>query len=833
MAERTVSVKLVADARAYIQGMDEMSRKTKDATQTVEQQLAAQRDAFNTVGVAAVAVGTAIVGIGVAALNTGISYNTLQQTSRAALETLLGSAEAANAQMDKLDEFARTSPFAKSVFIEAQQQLLGFGTAAEDVVPILDAIQNAVAATGGSNQDIAELTRIIAQLEGGVRLSAETFNQFGARGIDAAQLIGDAMGKTGAEIRESVTAGTLDADDAIRALTEGMAARFDGAAEGVKDTFEGAMDRVKAAWRDFASDLATPLVDPNGGGALIDLLNWAADAMRAFEALPEPVKLTATAIGGLTGVVALVGGGALLAVPQLATLKTALDTLGVSAGVTSGAMSALGIAGVAGLAIGGLAALGIALENTRPPASAFADAIRDGASSVELLHLANDGLANSLDGFEYDTTNTSSIIEQNQRIQDSMFATFDPANWGAYFSDYSSRTRQIGEGLAELADTDLPAAVDAFLGLAEAQGLSAEETAAYLEDMPAFLDSWSQASSAAGESVSVLGLVRDAQAGITLTSAEAADGIAGVGDASATAAEQAQALLDAQQSLVDAFFAAQDAMAGYEQTVDDIADALTEGLTPAVTENGEAFDLGEQSGRDAAGMLSELVTSAQGASEAMRDNGASAGEMAGYQAEARQRVYDTGIELGLSSDAARDYANRLLEVPSNVSTDVQVNTGSAERTISAFVNQRRVVNIEVRAGAMPSLANQRGVVQGYAGGGRIPGPFLGRDDRLGFTSSGNIVGLAGDEWIINPASSSKYDALLRQINDGTLPGYASGGRISNPVYQPSFNPVIQVAAPTAGVSRHLTQHVHPAPGMSELAFADKAQAAEAWAWREN
>src|SRR5690606_14785833 len=177
------------------------------------------------------------VGIGVAALNTGINYNTLQQTSRAALETLLGSAEAANAQMDKLDEFARTSPFAKQVFIEAQQQLLGFGTEAERVVPILDAIQNAVAATGGSNEDIAELTRIIAQLEGGVKLSAETLNQFGTRGIDAAALIGDAMGKTGEQIRTEITAGTLDASDAIQALTDGMMDRFGGAAANVKDTW--------------------------------------------------------------------------------------------------------------------------------------------------------------------------------------------------------------------------------------------------------------------------------------------------------------------------------------------------------------------------------------------------------------------------------------------------------------------------------------------------------------------------------------------------------------------------------------------------------------------
>ena len=40
-------------------------------------------------------------------LKTGSAYNVLQQNSRAALRSILGSAEAANAQMDKLDDFAR------------------------------------------------------------------------------------------------------------------------------------------------------------------------------------------------------------------------------------------------------------------------------------------------------------------------------------------------------------------------------------------------------------------------------------------------------------------------------------------------------------------------------------------------------------------------------------------------------------------------------------------------------------------------------------------------------------------------------------------------------
>lgn len=101
-----------------------------------------------TAATAFAATTTAVGALGIAALKVGVDYNRMQQSSRAALKTLLGSAEAANAQMDKLDDFARNSPFSKAVFIQAQQQLLGFGVAANDVIPALDAIQNAVASMG-------------------------------------------------------------------------------------------------------------------------------------------------------------------------------------------------------------------------------------------------------------------------------------------------------------------------------------------------------------------------------------------------------------------------------------------------------------------------------------------------------------------------------------------------------------------------------------------------------------------------------------------------------------------------------------------------------------
>lgn len=233
---------------------------------------------------------TAAAGLASALLAQGVAYNTLQQSSRAALTTILGSAEKANAQMDKLDEFARSSPFAKQVFIQAQQQLLGFGVAAEDVIPALSAIQDSVAAVGGSNEDISNVTYALAQMQGQGKLTGETLNILGQYGIDAATILGEKMGKTGQEIRDMASKpGGIPVDQVWDPLVSSLTEKFGGAAEGVKNTWIGATDRIKGATRDIGSALAAPFVDPQGGGKALDWANAFADLLRAVEGQAKPL----------------------------------------------------------------------------------------------------------------------------------------------------------------------------------------------------------------------------------------------------------------------------------------------------------------------------------------------------------------------------------------------------------------------------------------------------------------------------------------------------------------------------------------------------------------
>lgn len=263
--------------------------KLNDTDSLISKVRSAGKAAFEQTAVGVGAASVAVTALTTSLFSQGVAYNQLQQTSRAALRTLLGGAEAANAQMDKLDAFARTSPFSKSVFISAQQQLIGFGFEAQKVIPVLTAVQDAVAAVGGSNQQISEIVSILAKIRSSGKLTAEDLNQLGERGLDAATLLGQGFGKSAAEIRSEITKGTVDANAAIDVLVDQMGTKFAGAASNVKETFAGTMDRIKAASRDIGAALAEPFVAKNGGGQAVVWGNQVADVLRAVESHVKPV----------------------------------------------------------------------------------------------------------------------------------------------------------------------------------------------------------------------------------------------------------------------------------------------------------------------------------------------------------------------------------------------------------------------------------------------------------------------------------------------------------------------------------------------------------------
>ena len=677
------------------------------------------QQAAATVGGTLLVVGGAIVAIGAAVAKTGIDYNTLQQTTRAALTTLLGSAEAANAQMDQLDDFARNSPFAKQVFIQAQQQMLGFGVATKDVIPALDAIQNAVAAMGGSNQQISALSEILSEVKSEGRLSGDALQRLGHYGIDAAQIIGSQMNKTSAEIRDMASRpGGIPVDQIWDPLVNGLQEKFGGAAANVKATFAGAMDRVKAAWRDTSADLMRPLVDPNGGGALIDLLNWTADLMRAFQALPGPVKDFTGVLFLSAGGIILAGGVALLAVPKIVAFRDAVAKLskempGAVGGAKNLRTATLALTGVAILAwlaqyTGGLidsARESAGLKQTTDSLKKSLDEVGT-KKTVDLV--AGEGL-NTLAAL----TNGGFFSDLNKGIQQSLDGISD---WNVAFKVMGVESNLVTNKLATLDQTmaDLVASGDT------------EKAAALYKELASRTDGSEESLDRLNQ---LLPQYSSLQKGATEKTQNATDAYMDAQNEINGFEKELDQLIDA---LNKANGVGQDAIttnAAYQGTLVDVAaevaayaaanrvsvEAINE-HTAAGSANQEMFAGLAKDASDAAVAQFEYDLKTMSAKDATEKYLATV-------AGGRKVLYDQILAITGNADAAQTLTDKIYAVPTQHQTDMIVETASAQTVLNNFFNRWNGATINLRSTVSGRLGSgilgeaDGGVVNYFAGGG--------------------------------------------------------------------------------------------------------------------
>lgn len=823
MGERVVSIKIVAAAESAVRGFNAVRDAAAETKAKVVDSAKSQRAEWSTVGAGLTAVGVAITGIGLAALKTGIQYNTLQQTTRAALTTLLGSAQAANAQMDKLDEFARNSPFSKATFITAQQQMLAFGIETQKVIPYLDAVQNAVAAAGGNNQQIAEIAFIMSQISSAGKITAQDLMQFGQRGVNAAELIGSQMGKTGAQIRNDITAGTLDANKALDALAAGMQAKYEGAAANVKNTFEGAMDRVKAAWRDFASELAKPLVDPNGGGALVDLLNWTADAMRNFEKLPEPVKATVSALTGLVGVGSLVGGTFMLALPKVLEFQAALATLGLTGGAVRSGLGNIVrfLGGPWGIALMAAAA-SVAIFNN------VMDASKASAATLETSIKQNTGALSAMQetarenekGLAKVFVDVESQLENLGPLLDKA-ATSGRGFWSSLTLNEQAAMdviSEFGTSLASLASTDLPRAQEEFKRFGEEANLSRENLATALGDMPGFKDALIDYADSAGLATDDTTLLKIALGEID-PAAEASknslEGIQGVAiDTSDAVAKLADEILNFGKTQIDADRAAIALRDSYR----DLEELFSSGEV-ALDGYSEASDRTEE----------QLLKTA----DAARKSAASILEASGDQDaanavldEARQKLVDQRIALGENAEAAQAWANERIptaeavskaldgvaesansipgDTKANVTTDAPIAGGrlsavdTIARNIPGLVRTKVFADTDDAYARLQAIRTQLGSI--------ASGAIATVTSALGGKAYGGTVGYAQGGTILKAATGMTVPGLGGGVADGTVWGRGTSKSDSVLVRLSKGEEVIQ--EPYASMNRPLLKSIN-------------------------
>lgn len=158
--------------------------------------------------------------------------------------TLTWSAEKARLVLQQIDDLAEDSPFEKFALAESTKKLIWFWIAAENAIPIMHVLGNAVAAMWWSEEMLDWIVLALWQIQAKWKLSAEELMQMAERGIPVFQILQEQLWLTEKEIW-NIWAAWIDANEAIPALLAWMQEKYLWALEEQSNTLQWQLWKIK------------------------------------------------------------------------------------------------------------------------------------------------------------------------------------------------------------------------------------------------------------------------------------------------------------------------------------------------------------------------------------------------------------------------------------------------------------------------------------------------------------------------------------------------------------------------------------------------------------
>lgn len=202
-------------------------------------------------------------------IQTGIQYNAQLESYTTGFTNMLGSAEAAKAAMDAIQEDAARTPFDMASLTQANQLLISAGKNAGYSRKVIMALGDAVSATGGGNAELSRMSANLQQIANVGKASAIDIKQFAYAGINIYQVLADYTGKSVQEVQKMTISYDLLSQALIAASEEG--GRYYNAMDTQSQTMNGRVSTLK----DNVSQLAGLMTGDlsSGIGMVIGNLN--------------------------------------------------------------------------------------------------------------------------------------------------------------------------------------------------------------------------------------------------------------------------------------------------------------------------------------------------------------------------------------------------------------------------------------------------------------------------------------------------------------------------------------------------------------------------------
>lgn len=288
MADGRISIQVIVDDQDAI-------NQLKDLEGDVAGIESAGDKSSITLGKLAGALG--LVAAGAAAFNmikTGIQtafarIDTMEQFERT-MTAMTGSTEEAGAALERTTGIVTGTGYGLDVAAKAVQGFVTSGVEINKATDYMAAFGDAVAFYGdGSNEQLASVSRAMAQLAASGTTNLEDINSLVDAGIPVFQLYGEAVGMSAGEARKALEGGKTDATEFLEVITDAMMngtesfASIEGAAQDAGASWGAAFDNMQAAVGRGVTAIITEidkLLTDNGLPTMRDMI---AEVGSAFE----------------------------------------------------------------------------------------------------------------------------------------------------------------------------------------------------------------------------------------------------------------------------------------------------------------------------------------------------------------------------------------------------------------------------------------------------------------------------------------------------------------------------------------------------------------------
>jgi tape measure domain-containing protein len=271
------------DTSEYEQGIEQARKETQSAANSLNRsantagsgvsgmasQFAAASAKATVLANMLTSLGTKAVGLAKGFVEMGISYNAQIEKYTTGFTNMLGSAQAAQEAMKAIQEDAARTPFDVASLTQANQLLISAGENAEYSRKVINALGDAVSATGGGNAELSRMAANLQQIANVGKASAIDIKQFAYAGINIYQVLADYTGKSVQEVQNMTISYDLLSQALIAASDEG--GRYYNAMDTQSQTMNGRISTLK----DNVSQLAGLMTGDlsSGIGVVIGHLN--------------------------------------------------------------------------------------------------------------------------------------------------------------------------------------------------------------------------------------------------------------------------------------------------------------------------------------------------------------------------------------------------------------------------------------------------------------------------------------------------------------------------------------------------------------------------------